>query len=216
MTGLAAVGVPELAFALAGGVVVALGVYTWWRSRLGPVPPGSECLRAKPSDVAVGGALRLGRFGDDGEDVELEVARRVSVHLGGEDRLELAGGYRGRTLAIEWGPRRVVAYRRTSVPIAELGLDLAQLEASKAGATLTVREATLRVEETGDAIRRGPAATESLAVRTWGLLDEEKRAFVRVDRAGEQPPLASEGVLVASDAIEIVRLGPPGAASGAP
>src|SRR5581483_6326165 len=105
-----------------GGALVALLVFTWWRSRLGPSAPGSECLRASCKDVALGGAIRLGAFGDEGEDVELQVARRTRVRLGESEWLELAGDYRGRTLAVEWQPRRVVAYKRTSLPLEQVGL----------------------------------------------------------------------------------------------
>lgn len=209
---LALSGTLELAFALGGGALVAFTVYTFWRSRLGPVPPGTECLRAKPHQVALGGALRLGKFGDEGEDVVLTVSRRVLVRLGEEERLELAGEYRSRTLAVEWGRDRVVAYKKTGVPLADVGLDPAVLAGLQTGASVPIREGAYTVVEAAEAIRTG--AQGSLAVRTWGLLDEARRSFLRVERTGEQTPVASEGVLVASDAVEIVRLGPPGAPGG--
>jgi hypothetical protein len=204
-----------VAFALGGGALVALLVFTWWRSRLGPQAPGAECLRASCRDVNVGGAIRLGGFGDEGEDVVLTIAKRARVRLGDEEWLELSGEYKGRTLAVEWRPKRVVAYKRTALPPESIGLVAVQLEgAAPGGAPIAVADGSLRVEEAGDAIRESAGAGDSLAVRTWGLLDEDKRRFVRVERVGERAPLVSEGMLVASDAIEIVRLGSAGGARG--
>jgi hypothetical protein len=210
-----ALGLGSIAISLLGGGVVAVAVFTWWRSRLGPSPPGAECLRASCADVTPGGAIRLAGFGDDGEDVELTVSRRRRVRLGDHEWLELSGEYRGRTLAVEWPlasksdarPQHVVAYRRTGISLDGVGLAAPALETAKPGSPpVTFLDSTFRVEETGDAIRHEPGPVDSIAVRTWGFLDEEKRRFVRIDRVGEQPPLASEGVLVASDAIEILRL----------
>jgi hypothetical protein len=190
---------------VAAVALVLFALYTFSRSRLGTPAPGAETLRATVCDVKPGGAIRLAGFGDDGEDVVLEVATLVPVRMGAEEWHELAGEYRSRHVRLEWkkkGVTRVVAYARTDLPLTEVGIDAAALEAARPGSPpLAALGSTFRIEEAGDAIRGG-----ALAVKTWLLHDDEKRRVMRVERAGEQPPRASVGRVVAADAVEVVRL----------
>jgi hypothetical protein len=185
---------------------LAYAAYTFSRSRLGTPAPGAETLHASVCDVKEGGAIRLAAFGDDGEDVVLEVATLVIVRAGPEEWHELAGEYRARLVRLEWrktaGATRVVAYSRTDLPLEEVGIDPVALDAARPGtAPLAALGTTFRLEEAGDAIRGG-----ALAVRTWVLHDDEKRRVMRIERAGQQPPRACVGRVVAADAIEVVRL----------
>jgi hypothetical protein len=188
--------------------VVAITAY---RSRLGKPAPGADVLPATLADVREGGAIRLGGFGDDREDVTLTIAKSVRVRLGGEEWRELSGDYRGRTLTVEWRRRgsllRVVAYRRTGEPLEAVALDPEALEQARAGgAPIAALASSYRVEEAGDAIREGATPEDSLAVKTWFLNDEEKRQVLRVERLGAEKPRVSQGVFVAADAVEIVRI----------
>jgi len=199
-----------VAWALAVALLVALGVfvvYTFGRSRLGRPAPGSETLRSTICHVKKGGAIRLGGFGDDGEDVQLSIGSEAKVRLGPEEWHELTADYRGRAIRLEWrvqqGATRVVAYSRTELPLSEVGLEAPALDAVRAGGpAMTLLGSSFKVEEVGDAIRG-----EALAFRTWLLHDEEKRRFVRLERVGEQTPKASIGKPIAADAIEVVRVG---------
>ncbi len=191
---------------VAAFAILAFALYTFSRSRLGTPAPGAETLRATVCDVKPGGAIRLAGFGDEGEDVVLEVGTLVPVRQGPEEWHELAGEYRSRLVRLEWkkkgGVTRVVAYSRTDLPLAEVGIDAAALEGARPGSPpLAALGSTFRVEEAGDAIRGG-----ALAVKTWVLHDDEKRRVMRVERAGEQPARASVGRVVAADAVEVVRL----------
>lgn len=189
------------------GALVAFAAYTWYRSRLGPPAPGSETLRATICDVKAGGSIRLAGFGDDGEDVLLPITAVIAVRLGGEEWFELSGQYRSRLLRLEWRRRpsglKVVAYSKTDLPLEEVQLDAAALDAAKPGGSpVAALATTFRVEEAGDAIRG-----EALALKTWVFSDDEKRRVLRVERVGEQPPRACLGRVIAADAIEVVKLG---------
>jgi hypothetical protein len=190
-------------------VVAAAIAYTAWRSRFGPPAPGSETLRCTVVDVKQGGVLRLAGFGDDGEDMELPIATLATVRLGGggEEWHELGGEYRKRRVRLEWRKRpngpKVVAFSKTDMPLDEAQLDPAALEAARPGSgPLAALGGTFRVEEAGDAVRG-----EALALKTWLLVDDEKRRVLRVDRVGEQPPRACLGRVIAADAIDVIRTG---------
>jgi hypothetical protein len=199
-----------VAWALAVALLVALGVfavYTFGRSRLGRRAPGSETLQRTICDVKQGGEIRLGGFGDDGEDVLLKLTQVAKVRLGPDEWHELTAEYRGRGIRVEWrvrqGATRVVAYSRTDMPLSEVGLEAAALDAVRAGGpAMTLLGSSFKLEEIGDAIRG-----EALAFKTWLLHDEEKRRLVRIERVGEQSPKASIGKPIAADAIEVVRVG---------
>jgi hypothetical protein len=187
--------------------LVVFGGYTAYRSRLGPPAPGSETLRATICDVGRGGALRLAGFGDDGEDMILEIATAASVRQGADEWHELAGEYRGRSVRLEWWPKpngtKVVAYSKTGLALAEIQLDPAALEAAKPdGSPLAALGSTFKVEESGDAIRAG-----ALAFKTWLLYDDEKRRVLRVEKVGEEAPRACLGRVIAADAIEVAKVG---------
>ncbi len=196
------------AFVTAAIVAVLLfGVFTMYRSRFGPPAPGSETLRATICDVKAGGSLRLAGFGDDGEDVELPISAVVAVRMGAESWHEMSGQYRSRLIRLEWRKRpnatKVVAYAKTDLPLEEVQLDPAALDAAKSGGPpVAALGSTFRVEESGDAIRG-----EALALRTWVLYDDEKRRVLRVDKVGEQPARACIGRVIAADAIDVVKIG---------
>ncbi len=201
-----------VAIALVVGLgLLAFAVYTFVRSRLGRPAPGAEVLRARICDLKPGGVVRLGGFGDDKEDVVLTVTSFAHGRMGTDEWHDLAGDYRGRTLALEWrdkgpgGLLRVTAFRKTAIPLAEAGLDLATLEGLRAGGNVTAFGTSFRVEEVGDAIRT--FGRESLAVRCWWLVDDDKRQVLRVERVGQQEPVAAVGVHIAADGAEIVSLG---------
>lgn len=206
-----------LASALGTAVLVVLGAalgvlaaFTWYRSRLGRPAPGADTLGATIADVHEGGAIRLGAFGDDGEDVELVVSERTRVRQGALEWREMRGSYRGRTMALEWRERPdglgVVAFKKTGLPLSELALDPASLEQARPGGPpVAALGGVFKVEDVGDAIREGKDPKGSIAFKTWVLFDEEKRRSIRIERVGEQPATASLGLPVAGDAIEIVR-----------
>ena len=125
--------------------------------------PGADTLRATICDVKAGGAIRLAGFGDDGEDVVLTINVLVPVRLGAEEWHEVAGEYRARLIRVEWRKRasgtRVIAYSRTDLPLAEVGLETGTLDAARAGSPpVAALGSTFRVEEAGDAIRGGALA----------------------------------------------------------
>jgi hypothetical protein len=101
---------------------------------------------------------------------------------------------------------RVIAYRKCGLAPSDVGLDPAALDAARAGGTVVLAGSELACEELGEAIRDGRTPQDSLAVRTWLLVDEEKRQVVRIEKVGGAAPQCKQGILVAADAIEVVRL----------
>jgi hypothetical protein len=203
---------PSLGLGILVGTGATLVGLTIYRSRFAPAAPREAALRASLRDVRKGGAICLGGFGDEGDDLHLFIDGYGRCERGPESWHELEGDYRGRRVGVEWREAddglKVIAFRRRRVAPDEAKVDFAAVEKAEKtpGTTIEIDGAPYRVEKVGEGLRHVGGHAMGVPVKWWDLAAPEQHAFVRVERERDGPPRVSVGKAVAADAVEIFRV----------
>lgn len=173
-----------------------------------PATLGPGALPAPPlvRDLRVGGLVGLAGFGDEFEDVQLELERYTRYTRGREEWHELAGTYRGRAVGLDWELERgeMCLYGMKHLrgeKLEALGLTLEALEQAKPGDQLQdwllVAAGKTLAHENG--IGFGKELT------TWELKSADKKHVARIERWEQEPPAVSRGERIDPATVTIFR-----------
>lgn len=222
--GISLVVLVAVVLALGVGVGVGIGVGLALSRRRPDALPGGADPAALPAtlgpgalpspplirDLRTGGLVRLSGFGDEFEDVQLEIERYTRVTRGREEWHELAGTYRTRQVGIEWELERndllVWAFKRLrGEKLADVGLDPAALESWKPGSTVQAAGEEWVVAGLGRALGHENGIGFGKEHLTWELRCADKTRILRIERWGDEPHAVSRGERIDPGTITIYR-----------
>lgn len=212
--------VAALGVGLGVGIGVALAMSRRGPAQLGaepelsrlPATMGPGALPAPPllRDLRTGGLIGLSGFGDEFEDVQLEIDRYTRITRGRDEWHELAGTYRTRAVGIEWelerGELLVWAFKRLrGERLEDVGLDPAALESWKPGQTAQAAGQEWLVAGLGRALAHENGIGFGKEHLTWELRDPDKQRILRVERWGDEPHAVTRGERIDPATITIYR-----------
>jgi hypothetical protein len=170
----------------------------------------NDVLRASLRDVRKGGLVKLPGFGDDFDDVDLEVERYEKTVLGREEWHVLEGTYRNRPVGVGWqderGTPRTYALKRMRVQLAEVGLTQAALDALASTRTHTHGGVAYDVEEQGKALRHENGTGFGKEHKAWFLASKDKSKVLRIERWGDEPAQVTLGEAMDPTTVEIYKV----------
>lgn len=177
-----------------------------------PATLGPGALPSPPllRDLRPGGLVRLVGFGDDFEDVQLEVERYTRVTRGRDEWHELAGTYRARAVGLEWELERsellVYGYKKLrGEKLPDLGLEPAALEGWKPGDKVQVGGEEWLVAGAGRTLAHENGIGFGKEHHSWELKREDRARLIRIERWGDEPPAVSRGERIDPSTITIFR-----------
>lgn len=209
------------AVTFAAGFVAGLAV---GRGRGGPAALPLDDVRALPAtlgpgalpapplvrDLRVGGLVGLSGFGDEFEDVQLEIERYTRCTRGREEWHELSGTYRSRAVGLDWEVERGEMFlyamkRLRGEKLSDLGIALEALLAAKPGEHLKSGEEDWTVVGAGKTLAHENGIGFGKELATWELKSADKKKLVRIERWDDEPPAVSRGERVDPATVTIFR-----------
>lgn len=204
---------------IAGVIGFAAGAATMAAVRRGggggPMAPrlpvrSEDVLRANVRDVRKGGLLHLPGFGDDYEDLDLEVERYTRFSRGRDEWHELAGTYRNRAVGLEWhlerGEPQVFLYKKLrGHTLADVGLSEERLESLGEGSH-EHEGVAYRLTAAEEALSHADGLGFGKGHRTWELRSPDGARLLRIERWGEKPHQVSLGERTDPSTIQIYKV----------
>lgn len=200
------------------GAMVMLGAKSGQKALTAADPPkqiggggGPDVLTASVKDLRRGAVVQVSGFGDDFEDVQLEVEGYTRYSRGRDEWHVLQATYKDRPVGLGWdegqGALRVLAYKHLrGKRLADLGLSPEQLAGLKKGDTVEALGQTWTVEDAEEALSHKDGTGFGKEHQSWELAASDGKQVLRLEQWGDDAPEASLGERIDPAGIEIFRV----------
>lgn len=171
----------------------------------------ADVLEATVKDLKKGALIEVTGFGDEFEDVQLEVEAYTRFSRARDEWHELQSSYRGRQVAILWdeeaGALRVwTAKDLRGKGLGDLGLEADAFDALTKGASVEVDGASYALTDVDKAFSHSNGTGFGKEHRSWELLKADGKGLLRVERWGDDAHLVTECEALDPAAITIYRV----------
>jgi hypothetical protein len=159
---------------------------------------GDDVLRANVKDVRTGGLIALKGFGDDFEDVDMEIERCTKFVRGPQEWHVLEGSYRNRPVGLAWqetgGKLSCHAHKHLDKKtLTDVGLAAEALDGMSEGAAHSHDGVDYTLRGAGKTFSHKDGTGFGKELKTWEFASGDGLKSIRVSRKGEQPHQVSLG-----------------------
>lgn len=171
---------------------------------------GVDVLSASITDVRAGGMVKAAGFGDDFEDIHLEIDAYNRLSFNKENWHELVSQYKGRAVAVEWqersGGRKVYGVRfHRGKELLDIGLQDADLDSLEDGRAVALDGIEYKLARSGEALFHKGGDGFGKKMNFWEFQAEEG-GLLRVERASDGTTTVSVAKPLNEAEFEVLRV----------